>query len=150
MTRNITENPLINNVLYKQVFQKEDVAENTTQQEKASDLSQMQKRYDIIEYQDSEDSAGIYELKKDGSGVLQIRFNHPEDEDSNVSDNIENVDKSEEDNKNNEGSGEKPIVVVTTLDLSAVEREIKQLKQQQQQLEQKLNSAPEEQKKIYR
>ncbi len=138
MTRNITENLLINNVLYKQVFQKEDVAENTTQQEKASDLSQMQKRYDIIEYQDSEDSAGIYELKKDGSGVLQIRFNHPEDEDSNVSDNIENVDKSEEDNKNNEGSGEKPIVVVTTLDLSAVEREIKQLKQQQQQLEQKL------------
>ena len=130
MTRNITENLLINNVLYKQVFQKEDVAENTTQQEKASDLSQMQKRYDIIEYQDSEDSAGIYELKKDGSGVLQIRFNHPEDEDSNVSDNIENVDKSEEDNKNNEGSGEKPIVVVTTLDLSAVEREIKQLKQQ--------------------
>ncbi len=85
MTRNITENLLINNVLYKQVFQKEDVAENTTQQEKASDLSQMQKRYDIIEYQDSEDSAGIYELKKDGSGVLQIRFNHPEDEDSNVS-----------------------------------------------------------------
>ena len=66
MTRNITENLLINNVLYKQVFQKEDVAENTTQQEKASDLSQMQKRYDIIEYQDSEDSAGIYELKKDG------------------------------------------------------------------------------------
>ena len=147
MNRNITENLLINNVLYKQVFQKEDVAENTTQQEKASDLSQMQKRYDIIEYQDSEDSAGIYELKKDGSGVLQIRFNHPEDEDSNVSDNIENVDKSEEDNKNNEGSGEKPIVVVTTLDLSVVEREIKQLKQQQQQLEQKLNSAPEEQKK---
>ena len=147
MTRNITENLLINNVLYKKVFQKEDVAENTTQQEKASDLSQMQKRYDIIEYQDSEDSAGIYELKKDGSGVLQIRFNHPEDEDSNVSDNIENVDKSEEDNKNNEGSGEKPIVVVTTLDLSAVEREIKQLKQQQQQLEQKLNSAAEEQKK---
>ncbi len=78
---------------------------------------------------------------------MQIRFNHPEDEDSNVSDNIENVDKSEEDNKNNEGSGEKPIVVVTTLDLSAVEREIKQLKQQQQQLEQKLNSAAEEQKK---
>ena len=30
MTRNITENLLINNVLYKQVFQKEDVAENTT------------------------------------------------------------------------------------------------------------------------
>ena len=27
MTRNITENPLINNVLYKQVFQKEDVTE---------------------------------------------------------------------------------------------------------------------------
>ncbi len=69
MTRNITENLLINNVLYKQVFQKEDVAENTTQQEKASDLSQMQKRYDIIEYQDSEDSAGIYELKKDGSEI---------------------------------------------------------------------------------
>ena len=68
MTRNITENLLINNVLYKQVFQKEDVAENTTQQEKASDLSQMQKRYDIIEYQDSEDSAGIYELKKMKAG----------------------------------------------------------------------------------
>ena len=68
MTRNITENLLINNVLYKQVFQKEDVAENTTQQEKASDLSQMQKRYDIIEYQDSEDSAGIYELKKIKAG----------------------------------------------------------------------------------
>ena len=27
MTRNITENSLINNVLYKQVFQKEDVTE---------------------------------------------------------------------------------------------------------------------------
>ena len=37
--------------------------------------------------------------------------------------------------------------MVTTLDLSAVERDIKQLKQQQQQLEQKLNSAAEEQKK---
>lgn len=147
MTRNITENPLINNVLYKQVAQKEDVVENTTQQEKAAGLSQMQKRYDIIEYQDNEDSAGIYELKKDESGRPQIRFNHPEDEDSNVFDNIEDVDKSEEDNKNSEGNGEKPIVVVTTLDLSAVEREIKQLKQQQQQLEQKLNSAAEEQKK---
>ena len=50
MTRNITENPLINNVLYKQVAQKEDVVESTTQQEKAAGLSQMQKRYDIIEY----------------------------------------------------------------------------------------------------
>ena len=147
MTRNITENPLINNVLYKQVAQKEDVVENTTQQEKAAGLSQMQKRYDIIEYQDNEDSAGIYELKKDESGRQQIRFNHPEDKDSNAFDNIEDVDKSEEDNKNSERNGEKPIVVVTTLDLSAVEREIKQLKQQQQQLEQKLNSAAEEQKK---
>ncbi len=71
MTRNITENLLVNNVLYKQVFQKEDVAENTTQQEKASDLSQMQKRYDIIEYQDSEDSAGIYELKKMEAGYCR-------------------------------------------------------------------------------
>ena len=95
------------------------MVENTTQQEKAAGLSQMQKRYDIIEYQDNEGSAGIYELKN----------------------------KSEEDNKNSEGNGEKPIVVVTTLDLSAVERDIKQLKQQQQQLEQKLNSAAEEQKK---
>ena len=123
------------------------MVENTTQQEKATGLSQMQKRYDIIEYQDNEESAGIYELKKDESGRPQIRFNHPEDEDSNVFDNIEDVDKSEEDNKNSEENGEKPIVVVTTLDLSAVEREIKQLKQQQQQLEQKLNSAAEEQKK---
>ncbi len=74
MTRNITENPLINNVLYKQVFQKKDVVENTTQQEKATGLSQMQKRYDIIEYQDNEDSAGIYELKKDESGRPQFRL----------------------------------------------------------------------------
>ena len=44
MTRNITENPLINNVLYKQVAQKEDVVENTTQQEKAAGLSHLQKR----------------------------------------------------------------------------------------------------------
>lgn len=68
MTRNIIENPLINNVLYKQVAQKEDVVENTTQEEKAAGLSQMQKRYDIIEYQDNEDSAGIYELKKMKAG----------------------------------------------------------------------------------
>ncbi len=67
MTRNITENLLINNVLYKQVFQKEDVAENTTQQEKASDLSQMQKRYDIIEYQDV-----VFQIKR--AFDLQIIF----------------------------------------------------------------------------
>ena len=67
-------------------------------------------------------------------------------------DKIDKKDKANTDDKvnskdENDKEDEKPKVVVTTFDLSAVEREIKKLKQQQQQLQQELSSAPEEQKR---
>lgn len=120
---------------------------------------QREKRFDSFELQEKEKVAGIYDVKKDEQGNIQVIFERPHD--SNItksSDNLkqggmdkelksdllsdEKQKKIEEDGK----EGEEPIIMVTTIDLSAVEREIKDLKQQKQQLEQKLASVSEDEK----
>lgn len=120
------------------------------------------RRFDSFEYQKQGETAGLYSVKKDESGNIKIVFDgdgvesiseskliekpnselvvHKEDYDSMNGEDIV-------DSKNEEEDTEKPIIMVTTFDLSAVEREIKELKQKQQQLQQELNSAPEEEKK---
>lgn len=120
---------------------------------------QREKRFDSFELQEKEKVAGIYDVKKDEQGNIQVIFERPDD--SNItksSDNLkqgsmdkelksaplsdEKQKKIEEDGK----EGEEPIIMVTTIDSSAVEREIKDLKQQKQQLEQKLASVSEDEK----
>lgn len=120
---------------------------------------QREKRFDSFELQEKEKVAGIYDVKKDEQGNMQVIFERPDD--SNImksSDNSklggmdkelksellsdEKQKKIEEDGK----EGEEPIIMVTTIDSSAVEREIKDLKQQKQQLEQKLASVSEDEK----
>ena len=120
---------------------------------------QREKRFDSFELQEKEKVAGIYDVKKDEQGNIQVIFERPDD--SNItksSDNLkqgsmdkelksdllsdEKQKKIDEDGK----EGEEPIIMVTTIDLSAVEREIKDLKQQKQQLEQKLASVSEDEK----
>lgn len=120
---------------------------------------QREKRFDSFELQEKEKVAGIYDVKKDEQGNIQVIFERPDDSIiTKSSDNLkqgsmdkelksdllsdEKQKKIEEDGK----EGEEPIIMVTTIDSSAVEREIKDLKQQKQQLEQKLASVSEDEK----
>lgn len=120
---------------------------------------QREKRFDSFELQEKEKVAGIYDVKKDEQGNIQVIFERPDDFNiTKSSDNSkqggmdkelksallsdEKQKKIEEDGK----EGEEPIIMVTTIDSSAVEREIKDLKQQKQQLEQKLASVSEDEK----
>lgn len=134
----------------------EKINSETEEQEKKF---QREKRFDSFELQKKEKVAGIYDVKKDEQGNMQVIFERPDA--SNImksSDNSklggmdkelksdllsdERQKKIEEDGK----EGEEPIIMVTTIDSSAVEREIKDLKQQKQQLEQKLASVSEDEK----
>ncbi len=99
----------------------------------AKELSmEMKRRFDTFEHQEEGETAGLYAVEKGADGARAVRFDGtPEDTKA-----ADDPSKPEE---------EEPTVVVTTMDLSEVERDIKQLRQRQQQLEQTLGTAPEEQ-----
>lgn len=98
---------------------------------------EMKRRFDTFEHQEEGETAGLYEAVKDADGKRTIRVDgQPADKQTTGDTQTEQTEGREE-----------PTVVVTTMDLSEVERDIKQLRQRQQQLEQRLGAAPEEQQK---
>ena len=128
--------------------------ENENELRDNSDIKTDNKRFDTFEHQKQEKTAGTYHIMKNDDGKLEVVFDGANNISSSESNEIsaidlinknDKTDKTSTDNKIN-SKDKKPTIVVTTSDLSAVEREIKELKQQQKRLQQELNSAPKEQK----
>ena len=109
--------------------------ENENELRDNSNIKTDNKRFDTFEHQKQEKTAGTYHIMKNDDGKLEVVFdgaNNISSSESNESSsiNITNKnDKTSTDNKIN-SKDKKPTIVVTTSDLSAVEREIKELKQQ--------------------
>lgn len=125
--------------------------ENENELHDNSNIKTDDKRFDSFEHQKQEKTAGTYHIMKNDDGKLEVVFDGANNISSSESNEISPIDVINENDKTNtdnkvNSKDEKPTIVVTTSDLSAVEREIKELKQQQKRLQQQLNSAPEEQK----
>lgn len=114
-----------------QRIEKTKLGEQEKIQEKRQPSFDVKKRFDTFEYHPEMQTAGIYELSRDGEGNPVLKLDAPE----------ENVPAATHE------EGDKPQIVKTTVNTDAVDREIENLKKLLSQTKKQLSATNDVQEK---